>query len=858
MEEQLKEKIIKEQDLICEQILDANEIFKIYIKKPRKSFKDIKEMIVSDKDIMNNLNSSNLGKLLVNIDLEKNKEAAENIRKVISKKLDDEICYFEDSESAPFLDIIHSNTVLGRKFGNEIVDKIIKKNSDGLKSMQGTNLENLSTHVNKSLDVTNFLKYVNDGVFTERKIQDLEEMIEENEYFLDYFNFGLLRDDIYYNLPKDFIKQISKFPKMTNKLMIIANNNPKLFEVFSSRVNGYRKLIDNYDDVKLMLDGFSRNAFDIDLKEVNENTYDNLINFIGTQNNLKQDVFSDRYSDLPEYSENYIDSLNEYYDNKFNELLKEEEEKSSLANERRKEIEELKNAIENETELKTKKRYELKLPSKEFLLKMNIAELNEIKNNKNDIYLCKKYSMTYNQAKKILQEYGSDLDNIEGIEEEKNFFNLLKDDIENLDNVNNLYNKDIKSYKFSDVRNIKNTISQECAKTYISKLYLVNDKIKKAIETKDKEIYQQIEFDGKNIDIVKLKGKFDMFLHSTDTGFIYNKTLDEDYNFKKEWEKQQEKTDHILSTTYSTQDFIGAPPLKDNGVMYGFTTIPRENIRITGITDINTYNRELAYNSENKQYMTANSLPYNSRRVYSECTIEKADPDFVVLYDDATEEMKKNAYRAASQFNIPIVFQDKKEIAKNQVENLNDLINNFQKTNDTKVLKTLINKYETNVSGWLLNRKDGEDESHTRDIDNSRFKEDFLEVEDKIQNIVEKYLDDVENSKYKMEDELTDIAVTILNEKKLYEDSLSGGPDKKISGTKMSLDADKIVNKLNAVFEKKGMENYKINDDTNLNQYLKMKDIAKNAVCRERVSTKDVIDSLKIEEQNKNMEDKHI
>ena len=70
--------------------------------------------------------------------------------------------------------------------------------------------------------------------------------------------------------------------------------------------------------------------------------------------------------------------------------------------------------------------------------------------------------------------------------------------------------------------------------------------------------------------------------------------------------------------------------------------------------------------------------------------------------------------------------------------------------------------------------------------------------------------------------------------------------------------ADKIVNKLNAVFEKKGMENYKINDDTNLNQYLKMKDIAKNAVCRERVSTKDVIDSLKIEEQNKNMEDKHI
>ncbi len=858
MEEQLKEKIIKEQDLICQQILDVNDSYSVYINESKKSFNDIKKIIISDEEILKNLSSSNLGKLLYNIDAEKNKETVDNIRKIISKKLDEEPCYFEDSESNPFLDIIHSNTGLGRKFGNEIVEKILKNNEEGLKKMQGTNLEKLSTNIKKSLDVTNFLKYANDGVFTERKIQDLEKMVEENEYFLDYFNFGLLRDDVYYNLPKEFIKQVSKFPKMTNKLMIIANNNPKLFEVFSNRVNEYGKLIDNYDDVKLMLDGFSRNAFEIDLKEIDENTYDNLINFIGTQETLKHDISSEKISNLPEYGENYIDRLNDYYDDNFSKLLKEEEEKNSLVNERRKEIEELKNAIENETDFKTKKRYELKLPSKEFLLKLTIDEVKEIENNKKDIYLCKKYSMTYNQAQRLLQEYGSDLDNIEGIEDEKQFFTSLKNDIENLDDVNNLYNKDIKNYKFSDVRNIKNTIAQECAKTYISKLNLVNDKIKDAIETKDENVYEQIDFNGKKVDIVKLKGKFDMFLHSTDTGFIYNKTLDRDYNFKEEWEKQQEKADHILSTTYSTQDFIGAPPLKNNGVMYGFTTIPRENIRITGITDINTYNRELAYDSENKQYMTASSLPYNSRRVYSECTLEKANPDFVVLYDDATEEMKQNAYKAASQFDIPIVFQDKKEIIKNQVENLNILIEDFQKTNDTKILKTLINKYETNVSGWLLNRKEGEDESHTKGIDNSRFKDDFLDVENKIQNVVSNYLDNVENSKDKMESELTDIAVTILHEKKLYEDSLSGGPDKKISGTKMSLDADKIVNRLNAVFEKKGMENYKINEDTKLNQYLKMKDIAKNAVCRERISTKDVIDSLKVEEQSKNMEDKHI
>ena len=53
----------------------------------------------------------------------------------------------------------------------------------------------------------------------------------------------------------------------------------------------------------------------------------------------------------------------------------------------------------------------------------------------------------------------------------------------------------------------------------------------------------------------------------------------------------------------------------------------------------------------------------------------------------------------------------------------------------------------------------------------------------------------------------------------------------------MSLDSGKILGRLNNIFEKKGMTNLIVNDNTDLQQYIKMKEVAKNAICRERVST---------------------
>ena len=128
----------------------------------------------------------------------------------------------------------------------------------------------------------------------------------------------------------------------------------------------------------------------------------------------------------------------------------------------------------------------------------------------------------------------------------------------------------------------------------------------------------------------------------------------------------------------------------------------------------------------------------------------------------------------------------------------------------------------------------------------------------KIQTIVSNYLDRAEVSKDDMSQELSEIATTILTEKQLYEDCLSGGSDKKISGTQMSLDSGKILGRLNNIFEKKGMTNLIVNENTDLQQYIKMKEVAKNAICRERVSTSQVKAALSVESPNRDMEAKMI
>ena len=67
-----------------------------------------------------------------------------------------------------------------------------------------------------------------------------------------------------------------------------------------------------------------------------------------------------------------------------------------------------------------------------------------------------------------------------------------------------------------------------------------------------------------------------------------------------------------------------------------------------------------------------------------------------------------------------------------------------------------------------------------------------------------------------------------------------------------------IKDQLNEAFKQKGMENYIITSDTDYVKYIKMVEVAKNGICREKISEDEVKKAISIENKEKSKEDKAI
>ena len=271
----------------------------------------------------------------------------------------------------------------------------------------------------------------------------------------------------------------------------------------------------------------------------------------------------------------------------------------------------------------------------------------------------------------------------------------------------------------------------------------------------------------------------------------------------------------IIASAYMNQDFLGCAPVGENGVMYGFTDIDVEKVNIMGTTDINSYVRSYDHSASANKYRTADEMPYESRRVYSEIGIERTDtkPNCVVMFDDLEDEAKMNAYDAAAEFNIPIYYIDKKEIAEQQIERLQGKIADFKETKDINKLDEIINTYETNAAGFLLNRTKKEvDETHTSQIDNTVFKEQFDKVENEIYDSVTQHLEYISSKEDKnlLVSDIVKIKEIAEKEEALYSETMEQKPisktESRFKNTEIKGLSEKILDQVDSVeYKDKGL-----------------------------------------------------
>lgn len=578
--------------------------------------------------------------------------------------------------------------------------------------------------------------------------------------------------DNIFEIGSEFCEYISKFPTISYQLIFLEEKSPEIFKKISERFKNYNDIKENLDEIEVLITYCARNAFD--LKEKNIEIEDLLECAYRNSNEFKLINV--------ECGEGYKKRLNQELDKQYT----------------------------------------------------NAKDIKE----KLNIYMNKKYSLSLSGAKDLLKDFGTDIENLELSEETKKLF-LELGEIVNLEDekeIDRLFKENEMTYSTIQVKKIKNEIAKECAKDFSKEFNNTDEKIKNKI--KNNENVANIEYKGKKIQCVKLKENFNLLVHSTDAEFVNTKNSVE--NFAEDWSSGKDKKNHIISTTYINQDFLGMAPVAKNGVRYAFSNLEKSKLKLMGVTDLNTYSNSFAYDSVKRQYMSSKTLVYNSRRVYSEFGIEREGtiPDYVVICDDDLPEVIENSYKAASQFEIPIIYINKAEIEKEQIKNLEDMLGKFRNTKDTEVLHKLINTYETNMAGWLLNRSDEiqDDKSHTANVDNTRFKEDFKQIQSQIEDTVKEYFKESKENKIS-DNKISEIISILLDEIELYEGCEETKP---ISKTRVSFNVQELLQEANKTLDDIGKSELKVDLDAKMTskQYKKkIQEFVKNALNGEELIT---------------------
>lgn len=578
--------------------------------------------------------------------------------------------------------------------------------------------------------------------------------------------------DNIFEIGSEFCEYISKFPTISYQLIFLEEKSPEIFKKISERFKNYNDIKENLDEIEVLITYCARNAFD--LKEKNIKIEDFLECAYRNSNEFKLINV--------ECGEDYKKRLNQELDKQYT----------------------------------------------------NAKDIKE----KLNIYMNKKYSLSLSGAKDLLKDFGTDIENLELSEETKKLF-LELGEIVNLEDekeIDRLFKENEMTYSTIQVKKIKNEIAKECAKDFSKEFNNTDEKIKNKI--KNNENVANIEYKGKKIPCVKLKENFNLLVHSTDAEFVNTKNSVE--NFAEDWSSGKDKKNHIISTTYINQDFLGMAPVAKNGVRYAFSNLEKSKLKLMGVTDLNTYSNSFAYDSVKRQYMSSKTLVYNLRRVYSEFGIEREGtiPDYVVICDDDLPEVIENSYKAASQFEIPIIYINKAEIEKEQIKNLEDMLGKFRNTKDTEVLHKLINTYETNMAGWLLNRSDEiqDDKSHTANVDNTRFKEDFKQIQSQIEDTVKEYFKESKENKIS-DNKISEIISILLDEIELYEGCEETKP---ISKTRVSFNVQELLQEANKTLDDIGKSELKVDLDAKMTskQYKKkIQEFVKNALNGEELIT---------------------
>lgn len=316
------------------------------------------------------------------------------------------------------------------------------------------------------------------------------------------------------------------------------------------------------------------------------------------------------------------------------------------------------------------------------------------------------------EAQYIDSKYCHDNDNTNILENLKNselplqiynYLSLINKIVEcnNLNDLYALYNglKDAKIYDLEIP--FEPYLRGQYTELYSQSLYRINER-NQVYGPKD-SISNEINFNGKNIQICIPRANFNFFVHCVGSCSLASDVTDT--NYKNDWLDRPQLQDHFVACSYINEKGIYSIKSQEN-IIFGFDTLESGSILGMGNTDIdsigryaNAYDgsRELQEeNGDRARYFVPSEILKTINNGYNEIVVErrntdqsrsqefKRKPDYIIMMAESMEQDNFNYLEILYQNQLSFISEeDKKEI---------------QKIGNSKKLKEFLVKYKNIIS----------------------------------------------------------------------------------------------------------------------------------------------------------------
>ena len=570
-----------------------------------------------------------------------------------------------------FNELINNNALILNEFEYSDAELIYGNLSNENRMLLDTKINNMISNIGNvkvtslledatSAQKSAFLDAYNKGLVKDQKLDLLTKIKSKNRYVLSTFNYALF-DETIYKFGDALLSKLSKYYDVVDQIVELKNT-PQKFNLFAQFV---------------VNDTTSSSTIVADQKMAM------LLNYL-LENDIAPELLSASNQEELETARNII--------------LKQIDQ-FSILDSSEKELIRGRSIITPDNF--TLKDYNIKLAEKCDAMLKEATSVADVQN----LIFNKYFSISVEDAIELFRIYGSRFASIKNLDTD----GIATIYLENMNNILNMstmeeaidfYNSfDVTTrYSMNETLNILNSIKQIYTKSLKSILF------------NPTEITGYVEYDGKQIPIYQPKGDFQMLIQSTYTNYGGMPMIND--NYFDSWNLSNRTANHGICCSLISNNNMGMAMVKGPGIVIGFNSFSDEQMNMMAPYDIYTRNDGYVIKCQRPLlYLPGQDVMNETRHTHNEFNLERTNltgegelaniqPDYVVVFEEMSEEQKQNAYKASIDFAVPLVYINKNTLAATESAKIDNLIVEYKKSGNVELLKKILISHENNRSGY--------------------------------------------------------------------------------------------------------------------------------------------------------------